>query len=218
MNKRLFSVGIIVFVVFLLIFLSFYLLKKESHIDGIKYKGKIYQLLEFKNDIFTYSFNSNEYYEQDEIHEIDHEKWDVIYFDGDLYILDSQVSNAVKYYSLDNNYNWSISFDNAEDEMKFPLNLNIKEMQNLYQLDDVPKNNAIFFEEIELFGSIVKESNDGFVFGIISLAKYQDNWHWKTEIMTEDNKEYMVNLLPSLNKKINKIYQDNRVSELLNDL
>ena len=85
--KKFIIAGIIVIIV--IIFVVFALIKvKSSKMDIVKYHGKRYVLLEYKMDIFTYNHNSNNYYEEDMIHPIIHDKWDVVYFNGDLFVLD----------------------------------------------------------------------------------------------------------------------------------
>ena len=60
---------------------------------------------------------SVEYLEEEKIHVIKHDKWKVIYLDGDLFILDKQVNEATKYYSNDDNYEWFIVFDIEDNEL-----------------------------------------------------------------------------------------------------
>ena len=38
-----------------------------------------------------------------------------------------------------------------------------------------------------MFCDIVKISKDGLVQGLIVLAKVDDNWYYKTEVMTDDD-------------------------------
>ena len=58
------------------------------------------------------------------------------------------------------------------------------------------------FDDIEQFANITKISKDQTMFAVISLAKYKNNWYWKTEIMDDDDREYIIKLPSSLNQKI----------------
>ena len=105
-----------IFVVCMVLFCFF--IKDKSYEDSISYKGKKYIYLEYNMDIFNYNFNnsSNTYYEIDEIHPISHDKWDMIYFDGDLFVYEKEVNDAIKYYSNDDNYNFSFVLDDGDEE------------------------------------------------------------------------------------------------------
>lgn len=54
-----------------------------------------------------------------------------------------------------------------------------------------------------MFADIMKVSKDGLVQGITTLARVDGDWYYKTEKMTEDDKEYVVGIGDTLNKKIN---------------
>ena len=63
----------------------------------------------------------------------------------------------------------------------------------------------IIFDDIDMFCDIVKISKDGLVQGLIVLAKVDDNWYYKTEVMTDDDQEYVIKLSNSLSEKINDL-------------
>lgn len=200
---------IILIVVFLLvgIVLGIVLKLKSSdrYEDTIQYDGKRYVLLEYNTDIFTYGHNSNEYFEEDEISPVKHDKWDVVYFEGDLFILDKQVQEATEYYANDGNYEWFVSYENDEKDVKVPINISGKELKYLYDMDNMEKNETILFEQIEQFASIVKISDDDLVYSLISLVQCDNHWYWKTEIMTDNDEEYVISLPNTLNDKIVEI-------------
>ncbi|MBQ9072742.1 MAG: hypothetical protein IJY25_06255 [Bacilli bacterium] len=216
MKKKFNRSVIIILIVFILILVGCIMLvvaKKESKnlSDTVSYKGKTYVNLEYNTDIFTYGFNSNDYYEEDMIHHITHDKWDIVYFNGDLFVLDKQVDEAIKYYSNDNNYEWFIIFDKDESEIKVPIYISKEELKYLYNMENMEKNETMKFEEIKQFASITKISKDKLVYSIISLAYYKDSWYWKTEIIDdnqEDNYEYVIILPDTLNKKIFDLARD----------
>lgn len=195
-------------IVIIIIIVLLNLIKKynNNYIDAIKYNGKTYILLEYNMDIFTYYYNSNSFYEEDIIFPIPHNKWDVVYLNGDLFVLDNQVKKTIKYYSDDKNYNWYIVFDNGENEIKKSINISDDELMDLYDIEQEEKSNTIVFDDIEMFGDVLKISKDGLVQGIVTLAKVDGTWYYKTEIMTDDDREYVIKINDSLNDKINKLF------------
>ena len=178
--------------------------------DTVKYKGKTYVLLEYNMDILTYNFNSNGYYEEDKIIPVSNDKWDVVYFNGDLFVLENQVDEATNYYADDSNYEWYIVFDKDDKEIMFPISLNEEEIKYLYNIENVSKDKTIKFDDIKQFASIVKISKDDFIQALTVLVYCDESWHWKTEIMNENDEEYVIELPRSLNEKI--IYENEKMN------
>jgi len=199
--KKIFNKNVIVLLLSFVMIICL-ILKQESFKDTISYKGKTYDNLEYNMDIFTYGFNSNEYYEEDIIHPIKHKKWDAVYFDGDLYILDKQVKEAKKYYKDDNNYEWFIVFDINDEEVKKSISISKEELKYLYDMENKSRKDTMKFDDIKGFASIKKISKDNTVYALISLANYKDSWYYKTEVMNDNDEEYIIDLPESLNKKI----------------
>jgi len=199
MKKKV--VGFVI-VVILLVFTTFIFIRKDDKkfVDSVVYNGNTYILLEYNSDIFTYNFNSNNYYEEDIIHPVSHDKWDVVYFNGDLFVLDKQNKKAIDYYADDKNYNWYIVFD---DDIEKTISITLSELDYLYDIEDFEKKETIVFDDIEMFASILKVSDDELVQGIITLARVNNKWYYKTEVMTDDDREYVVEVIESLNDKIN---------------
>ena len=108
----------ILIILILTIFISVVLtiFKDKEELDTITYKKNTYVLLEYNMDIFNYDLNQNNYYEEDVIHPVSNKKWNIVYFNGDLFILDKQVKEATKYYQDDNNYEWYFIVDEEEKE------------------------------------------------------------------------------------------------------
>ena len=104
-------------------------------------------------DIFNYDLNKNNYYEEDIIHPIPNKKWNVVYFDGDLFILDKQVKEATKYYQDDNNYEWYFIVDEEETEKEFSIPINNKELKYIYDMDNMKKTTSLTFNDIEKMGN-----------------------------------------------------------------
>lgn len=206
MSKTILKISIII-ISFIVILVFCGLINKKSNIDTIKYDGKTYVLLEYNMDIFTYNHNNsnNMYYEEDVIHLVPHKKWNVIYFNGDLFILDKQVKKATKYYTDDYNYNWYIVFDDGDKVYKKNISLNKEELVYLYNIEDNKDKLTITFNDIDMFADILKISKDELTQGVVTLAQVDGNWYYKTEIMTDDDKEYVVKMSDSLNKKINDL-------------
>lgn len=204
MSKKFLKIFIII-VVLVFICCIFFIRNCNDFLDTVKYNSKNYILLEYNLDIFTYNHNSNVYYEEDIIHPISHKKWDIVYFNGDLFVLDKQVKYATKYYSDDKNYNWFISFDNDDNVIKESISISKDEILYLYNLVDMEKNKTIIFDDIDRFVDVLKISKDDLVFAIINLVQVDGIWYYKTEIMTDDDREYVIEIPDSLNDKINEI-------------
>lgn len=177
--------------------------KNQDLKDTVTYDGEKYVLLEYKQDVFTYNFISNEeFYDEDDISPMKHDKWDVVYFGGDLFVLDTHVEDATTYYQDDNNYEWFVVYEDEETKKSESLAITKDEIDFLYGLDDAKKDTKVSFDDIEMFVDVVKISKDGFLEGTINLVRYKNSWYYKTEVMSEDDKEYVIELPSSLNSKL----------------
>ena len=205
-KELLINVGVVAVIFVLFCIIAVFIEKiNDDNVNTIKYKGDSYVLLEYNEDIFTYNYNGNEYLEVDEIHELKHDKWKVIYQEGDLLFLDEDIKEAAKYYTNDDNYDWFIVFNSGETELKKVISITDEELVVLNNLDRVKAEKTILFEDIELFADILKISKDGFVQGITTVALVEGNWYYKTEVMADDTREYVIPISESLNKKINDL-------------
>jgi hypothetical protein len=54
----------------------------------------------------------------------------------------------------------------------------------------------------------LKVSEDGLVQGITTLALIEGKWYYKTEIMNEADREFVIPVVGSLNKKINMLMKN----------
>ena len=207
MSKNLIKIFLVIVVLAVGILALIVTIKIDKSIDTIKYNGKTYVLLEYNMDIFTYNHNNsdNKYYEEDVIHPIVHKKWDIIYFNGDLFILNSQIKNATKYYNYDDNYNWYIVFEDNDLDINKNISISRDELVYLYDIEDIKDKITITFNDIDMFADILKITKDGIVQGIVTLAQVDGDWYYKTEIMTDDDREYVIRIKESLNEKINKL-------------
>lgn len=170
--------------------------------DTVTYNGNTYVLLEYNADVFAYSFNSNDYMETDEIHPVLNEKWDAVYLNGDIFIAEAQVEDATEYYADDDNYNWFVTVEKDEDEITKPVSFSGKELEFLYDMENEKRHKTIVFDDIKHFASIVKKSKDGFIFALTTVAHCDNSWYWKTEVMTEDDREYVIPLPETICKKL----------------
>ena len=214
MNEKLLKTIIFTLAV-IMIFLTVLLTFKKfipSPSDTISYNGKTYVYLEYNMDIFCYDFNGNGgYFEVDEICPVEHDKWDAVYFNGDLFVVKDQVKEAIAYYADDNNYKWSFILDIDDSEVEIPISINKEELKYLYNMEDMKREETMLFSEIQKFGTIKKTSHDNFISAIICLAYYKDSWYWRTEtidISQAGDPEYVIPLPKSLNNKINRKIDD----------
>jgi len=202
----------ILFVLYMLSVLAS-LLAGCSQQDTVKYEGKEYAFLEYPANVFYYDYNGNShdnFEEVDGIYPVVSPKWDMIWNGGDLYCVKDYAHKAHKYYADDDNYDWYIVID-SDDEGElnsYPVNMTEDELHCIYGLEDAEKSISVYWEEFEAFGSIIKISKDGMVRGTVSIAKYDGNWYWKSEIIDESREddgtwpEYVQPLTETLDCKI----------------
>ena len=181
------------------------LINKEPNLDTVKYKDKTYYLLEYNQDVFTYNFYYNDYLEEELVQPIEHDKWDIVYLNGDLFLPKNEVKKATEYYSDDKNYDWFIIIEKDDTETIIPLTITEEELEYIYDLDNKERKETMVFDDIEMFADITKISKDKTIFALISLARVNHTWYWKTEIMTDDDREYIIEVPETLNSKLNDI-------------
>lgn len=181
------------------------LINKEPNLDTVKYKDKTYYLLEYNQDVFTYNFYYNDYLEEELVQPIEHDKWDIVYLNGDLFLPKNEVKKATEYYSDDKNYDWFIIIEKDDTETIIPLTITEEELEYIYDLDNKERKETMVFDDIEMFADITKISKDKTIFALISLARVDHTWYWKTEVMTDDDREYIIEIPETLNSKLNDI-------------
>lgn len=200
-NKITFVVLIAIIAILSIILM---IVNKEPKLDTVKYKGETYYLLEYNQDVFTYNFYYSGYLEEELVQPIEHKKWDLVYLNGDLFLPRKEVKKATNYYKDDKNYDWFITTEENDIETIVPITLTPEEIEYIYDLDNKEKKDTIVFDDIKQFADITKISKDKTIFALISLAKVNNTWYWKTETMTDDDQEYVIKLPKSLNDKINE--------------
>ena len=72
-------------------------------------------------------------------------------------------------------------------------------------MEDMKKETTLFFEDIELFGTLVKTHKDGLIAARTSLAFHDGSWYWRSETIDDSVEgwpEYVVKLPDSLAEQI----------------
>ena len=102
----------------------------------------------------------------------------------------------------------TISGEDVEDERTYPITITEEELSYIYSMEDMEKKKSIFYDEIEIFGSLSKISKDGIIIGITETAYCDGSWYWRSEVIDESREkygtwaEYVQKLPDSLNEKI----------------
>jgi len=171
-----------------------------------------YVNIEYPEDVFMYTYNNvdNKMFEVDQTYEIEHELWEIIMSEDDLYVNKKQSKEAKAYYQDVNNYDWYIVFDDEEYQLH-PIIIDEKELTVIDNFTDMEKNMSVFFDEMKEFGSLVKISKDKLIYGTTTIVKHEDTWYYKSDIIDDEIEEdgtnpTYVKMLPlSLNDKIKKL-------------
>ncbi len=177
--------------------------------NEIFYKLNKYVCLDFKEDIFYYYYNNTEYLEEDYILEIEDNNWKYIYHNEDLYIRKKDYKDAKKYYDNDKNYSYYLNIEEEYTSTTYPIDIYNDEIQKIYNMNNIINKDKLKFEDIEKHGSLTKKSKDGKITGIISLAYVKNNWYYRTEIMNDNDEEYVVKLPDTLIKRLNDMTLNN---------
>lgn len=181
--------------------------------NQIKYENKEYVCLEYPADVFYYDYNGSShdnFEEADGIYAIDSPNWDMVWNGGDLYCIKDCVDEANRYYADDDNYGFYVTIDTeAEEEAGlYPVEMTVAELEAVYAVENNEKDLAVYFDDFEKQGSILKISKDGVVRGVISIGKYNGHWYWRSEIIDDSQQrdgtwpEYVQPLPASLDNKI----------------
>lgn len=179
----------------------------DAPTDTLTYKGEEYTLIEFPLGIFYYNLTEGVDCEEDEVCEIPGKNWSIVYCNGDLFAPDDNIDEITAYYSDDKNYYWHASVEDIEEGPEYTLDLALteEEIQYLYTMEDLPRENTIFFEDIEKYTILSKTSEDGLITARIELTLYEGNWYWRSEIIDEQTEgwpEYIFPIPKSLNDKL----------------
>ena len=159
----------------------------EAWSDTLNHQGKTYRYLQFPGDIFNYDLRESVNYEEDTVLPIPHETWDLVYREGDLFVLESQWDAAVADYADDENYTWSIWVETPgkDDGTVVPITLTEEDRAYIYTMEDKKGDTTLSFEDIELFGMLTKTHKDGLIAASTSLANRDGIWYWRSETIDE---------------------------------
>lgn len=173
----------------------------------INYLGKEYYIFRFNDSVFTYEFNADFEAETDEIIPIDHGKWSFICFNGEIYAPIAEHEAIISNYLDSANYTWSVYVDVADSDGVAVINLNLNddEIRFLQQISEIQLIDSISFDDVQVFGTLSKTFEDGFLCAKTDLFFYNDSWYWRSGIDCEKDSshaEYVVKLPESMNSKI----------------
>ena len=177
--------------------------------DTLTYGGQTYRYLQFPGDIFYYDLRESVDYEEDTVLPIPHETWDLVYRDGDLFVREDQWEKAVADYADDDNYTWSVRIEDPETEepTDCPVTVTPAALADIYGMEDKKGDTTLLFEDIALFGSLVKTHRDGLIAASTSLAYYDGIWYWRSETIDDTAEgwpEYVVPLPASITDQLSQ--------------
>ncbi len=177
---------------------------ERAKMSGMEFDSENYTLLDFPVDKFYYDLSSPA---DSGVTSVPHDKWDIISNEGDLFILNSQAEEAAAYYGDDENYTWSVFIDipESEDGKTFPIALG-DDISRIYDMEVADAKTTLFFDDIEIFASLIKTSKDGLISASISLAFFENTWYWRSDVFddgVEGWPEYVAELPESLSEQLN---------------
>jgi len=194
----------------ILLIMAIVLMFLPSANDTVKYEGEKYTLVQYPLDIFYYDLNNGvEDYEEDETVPLKGSDWPMVYNSGDVFCFEDDVHDANAYYNNHENYVWYVTIESYDKEFTYPLEIGMEDFEYIYRMEDMDKETAIFFDEIETQGNLIKISKDSFVRGITDLAQYKGKWYWRTETIDESREkngewpEYVIPLPEAVSDEIN---------------
>ena len=190
---------------------TFYVEKDDEFSGQITHNGKKYLFVNFPIGIFTYSVVGCDEYSDDEIFEIAHENWDIIYFNCELFAIEDHLSSVEAYLADIKNYKWSITVESSEAEEIINSKIDISDEEITYfkQISDITFTEYVLFDDIEVFGTLTKTSNDGLVSATVDLMRHNGRWYWRSGTINdriEGWPEFIAPLPISLNDKIDVIF------------
>ena len=195
-----------------LLVLAMMLIYTTNDTDTVKYKGEKYSVLGYPADIFMYDLAEGVECEEDETVPLEGSQWRMVYNNTDVYCHTADIDDANAYYSNHENYDWFVIIENEDSEVTVPLEITMEDFEYIYRMEDIDKETAIFFDEIEAQGSLIKVSKDGFIEGRIGLAELDGKWYWRTETIDESREhdgdwpEYVIPLPEAVSDQIEQAY------------
>lgn len=193
---------------FLLLLIVVAAVVKTPDPDTVKFEGEKYTILGYPADIFMYDLAEGVECEEDETVPLEDSQWRMVYNNCDVYCHTDDFDVANSYYNKHENYDWYVTIESDDKEFTYPLEISMEDFEYIYRMEDMDKETAIFFDEIETQGSLIKISKDGFIEGRTGLAEYQGQWYWRTETIDENRErngewpEYMIPLPETVSDQI----------------
>ena len=176
--------------------------------DTVKYEGNKYSVLGYPADIFMYDLAEYVECAEDETVPLDGSQWRMVYNNCDVYCHIDDFNDANAYYNNHENYDWYVNIEYEDSEKMYPINPSVEDFEYIYRMEDMNKETSMFFDEIEMQGSLIKVSKDGFIEGRTGLALYEGSWYWRTEIIDESREvdgdwpEYVIPLPAAVSDEI----------------
>lgn len=194
-----------------LLVLAMMLMFTPNDPDTVKYEGEKYSVLGYPADIFMYDLAEGVECEEDETVPLKVSQWRMVYNNGDVYCHTDDFNDANAYYNNHENYDWYVNIEYEDSEKMYPINPSVEDFEYIYRMEDMNKETSMFFDEIEMQGSLIKVSKDGFIEGRTGLALYEGSWYWRTEIIDESREvdgdwpEYVIPLPEAVNNEIEEV-------------
>lgn len=175
--------------------------------DTVTYRNRTYVLLEYNPNIFNYDLKESIEYEEDTVYPIKDGTWDTIYYNGDLFIIENNIDNALAYYNNTKNYSWSVSvyLENDDEEIIIPLSMTDGEKAEILSFTDAKMTETVLFDDIEIHAMLVLTSDDGLLSASTSICQKDDCWYWRSEVIDENAEgwpEYIAKLPEGVSKQI----------------
>lgn len=178
-----------------------------EQLDKLTFGGETYVYLPFPRDIFFYDLKECVDCEEDQVVPIPHSNWKFVYREGDLFVLQGHKDAAAGYFGTDENYTWSIVIDDpdTEEPIAIPLSVTQDDLAYIYSMEGMQRNTTLLFDDIALFGSLVKTDESGLISASASLAYHNGSWYWRSEVIDDTAEgwpEYVVKLPESITQQI----------------
>ena len=185
--------------------------KDDEYIDSVTYNGKQYSLLVLTDDVFVYGIALNREFEDNVVYEINECQWDIIAYNAELFVVDSQLNDIISYYSDSQSFTFSVTveYTNSDNCFERTVSLSDDEIRFFEQIADMEATETVFFENIEAFGTLTKTSNDGLIFGSTDLLYYNGKWYWRTgaiDYVADGWPEFVIPLTETICEKLGLNY------------
>jgi len=178
-----------------------------SQTGKLIYNGTKYFLVDYPSDIFRYELTFKDETKENKIYPINYDRWDLVHYNGRLFVSELTVEEVSIYYDNYKNYDWKVRVRRASSDQQYelPLSLDESELQILHNMQQMAHEDKIFSDQVDTFATLMKLSKDGFICGEIELVWYNENWYWRSGVIdegTQGSPEYIYKLPSTLTEKI----------------